>query len=63
MARARGYFRAIVDHFRAMARALTETSRRLGEHLRRLSVTPAAAAGRPRPAWMSPYGPPPRGRR
>ncbi|MFJ3249143.1 hypothetical protein [Streptomyces sp. NPDC086782] len=62
VARACGYFRAIVDQFRAMARDLIETVRHLGEYLRRLGITPAAA-GPSRPAWVSPYGPPQRRRR
>ncbi|MCX4609477.1 hypothetical protein [Streptomyces mirabilis] len=62
MARAMAFVRQIVDAFREMARQAVCTLAALADFARRQTAHPAVASAGQRPAWMSPYGPPQRGR-
>lgn len=59
--RAAAMWRQLAEVFREIACGLARTAMAVADFVQRQSVSPAAGANR-RPAWMSPYGPPPRGR-
>jgi hypothetical protein len=67
LARIADWFRALREQLTALAHRLTQALRPLGEQLRGLAEHTAARRhrdrDRDRPAWCSPYGPAPRGRR
>ncbi|MGV9913416.1 hypothetical protein [Streptomyces tendae] len=59
--RAAAMWRQLAEAFREIARGLARTAMAVADFVQRQAVSPAAGGTR-RPAWMSPYGPPPRGR-
>ena len=60
LARAGEWFRRIWDQLRALARRIAEA---IAPVVRQIEQLRPALARPDRPAWASPYGPPPRGRR
>lgn len=62
MTRAMAFVRQIVDAFREMARQAVRALSAVADMVRRQAAHPAVVSAGQRPAWMSPYGPPQRGR-
>ncbi|MFD7957008.1 hypothetical protein ACFV4X_26385 [Streptomyces ardesiacus] len=62
MERAAAMWRRLAEVFREIARGLARTAMAVADFVQRQQTAPPAAGANPRPAWMSPYGPPQRGR-